>query len=99
MPMLHSLPLAAPPSLQGLLETSIIDLQSWLAERGQPAHRVKQLRRWVLVAGAESFDAMSDLPKSLRQDLGDAFAPIGSRVSMHLAAYDVTHILLIDPHD
>ena len=97
--MLHSLPMAAPPSLPGLLETSITDLQSWLTERGQPAHRVKQLRRWVLAAGAESFDAMTDLPKALRQDLGDAFAPIGNRTIQHLGADDGTHKLLIELRD
>src|SRR5262245_3725026 len=99
MPTLHSLHLAAPPSLPGLLETSVADLRSWLAERGQPAHRVKQLRRWVLAAGAETFDAMSDLPKALRQDLRDAFAPIGNRTSTHLAADDGTHKLLVELND
>ena len=93
------LPLAASSSLPGLLETPVDDLKAWLAERGQPAHRVKQLRRWVLVAGAESFDQMSDLPKSLRGDLAEAFAPIGNRIAKHLTADDGTHKLLVELRD
>ena len=38
--------------------------ESWLAERGQPAFRAAQIRKWVFERRAESFEAMSDLPKA-----------------------------------
>ena len=39
----------------------------WMVERGYPAYRARQVLDWVIHQRAESFDAMSDLPKSLRQ--------------------------------
>jgi 23S rRNA (adenine2503-C2)-methyltransferase len=95
----QSLPLLAAPRLPGLLEVSPAELKSWLAERGQPPHRVKQLRRWILAAGADSFDAMTDLPKSLRAELAESFAPIGNRIVKHLQADDGTHKLLVELRD
>src|SRR6476659_1059252 len=79
----------------GVPEVPVSDLKTWLAERGEPAHRVRQLRRWILAAGAESFDAMTDLPLRLRQELSEAFVPLASRVVRHLAAGDGTHKLLV----
>lgn len=95
---MHSiLPLIAPTSsaLPGLLEQSPEALRAWLAERGQPAMRVKQLRRWILEGRAESFDQMSDLPKDLRAELTATFTPLETRIDKHLAAADDTHKLLI----
>src|SRR4051812_42863222 len=94
-----SLPLAAPPSLPGLLDVPTADLKAWLAERGEPAHRVRQLRRWVLAAGATSFEGMTDLPKRLRQELAEAFVPLRTRVVRHLTADDGTHKLLVSLAD
>ena len=51
---------------RGVLELTAEELQTWLRERGQPPLRARQIRRWILVAGAESFEAMTDLPKALR---------------------------------
>jgi 23S rRNA (adenine2503-C2)-methyltransferase len=98
MPTLPLLPLPAARALPGLLETPEA-LKGWLAACGQPAHRVKQLRRWVIAAGVESFEEMTDLPKALRADLADAFAPIGNRVRKHLTADDGTHKLLVELRD
>ena len=42
-----------------------------MVERGYPAYRATQLLDWVIRRRAESFDGMSDLPKSLRQALAD----------------------------
>jgi 23S rRNA (adenine2503-C2)-methyltransferase len=99
MPTVHPLPLAAVRALPGLLETPTDAVKAWLAERGQPAHRLRQLRRWLLVAGAESFDDMTDLPRALRQELVEAFAPLGNRVLKHLSADDGTHKLLVGLRD
>ena len=48
------------------------DLAAWLAERGQPAYRGRQVRAWV-ARGAPSFEAMHDLPRALREQLASAF--------------------------
>ena len=72
---------------------------AWLAEHGEKPLRARQLRRWVLVAGAESFEAMTDLPKRLRQDLGQAFVPLSTVVVRHLQADDGTHKLLVQMRD
>lgn len=78
-----------------LLDVPRAELVRWLAERGQPAMRVRQLRRWVVAGRAESFAAMTDLPKDLRAALDEAFVPLGSRVAVHAEAADGTHKLLL----
>src|SRR4030042_6035901 len=46
-----------------------VDLGGW----GEPAYRAKQIFEWVYQKGADSFAAMTDLPKSLRQRLGESY--------------------------
>jgi 23S rRNA (adenine2503-C2)-methyltransferase len=80
---------------RALLELNPSDLQAFLEARGQPAMRARQLRRWIIAAQAESFAAMTDLPRDLRQALAEDFVPLGSRVAQHLEAADGTHKLLL----
>jgi 23S rRNA (adenine2503-C2)-methyltransferase len=51
-----------------ILSLAPAELESWLAEHGAPAYRRKQVWSW-LARGAESFQAMRDVPKALRWDL------------------------------
>ena len=44
------------------------ELEAWFQELGLPRFRAAQVFRW-LHRGVESFDEMSDLPKSLREVL------------------------------
>ncbi|MGL6094170.1 MAG: 23S rRNA (adenine(2503)-C(2))-methyltransferase RlmN [Fimbriiglobus sp.] len=81
--------------LPAILDVPPDDLRAWLADRGQPPMRSRQIRRWLLEARAESFEQMSDLPKGLRHELGDAFALFGTTVHKHLTASDGTHKLLL----
>ena len=93
-----NLPVVAPTApLPGLLDDA--ELRAWLDERGEKPLRARQLRRWLFVAGVESFDAMTDLPKSLRADLAEAFAPLATRVARHQCADDDTHKLLLELRD
>jgi len=46
------------------------ELTAWAKERGEPAFRAKQVFRW-LYRGVTSFEEMTDLPKSLRQELAE----------------------------
>src|SRR5205814_5342438 len=98
--MSAALPLdtVSPPArkpLPALLDQSPEELRAWLAERGQPAMRVKQIRRWVLAGRATTFDEMSDLPKDLRRQLAESFAALGTRVEQHHVAKDGTHKLVL----
>ncbi len=48
------------------------ELQAELTAMGEPKFRAKQVFRW-LARGVRSFEEMTDLPKSLREKLGEAF--------------------------
>jgi 23S rRNA (adenine2503-C2)-methyltransferase len=86
--------------MQHLLDPSIWkSLKAWLAERGQPAFRAAQIRKWVFEGRAESFHAMSDLPKSLRDDLATEFQLWTSKVVRHLQSADGTEKLLLELAD
>jgi 23S rRNA (adenine2503-C2)-methyltransferase len=89
------------PILQstGFLDVSDGALRAWLVECGERPMRAKQIRQWLLVRGVESFDAMTDLPKSLRQELAESFVPFASRVARHQEASDATHKLLLELSD
>ena len=84
---------------RGILDVPVGELRAWLAERDEKPLRAKQIRRWLLVGGAESFEAMSDLPKALREQLAEAFVPFASQVVRQLEADDGTNKLLVRLHD
>lgn len=74
-------------------------LATWLADRGLPAYRLGQVRRWVFQRRIHAFDAMTDLPTPLRTELGDAFTVLASRVVRHEGAGDGTEKLLLELRD
>jgi len=49
------------------------DLRNWLAQRGAAPYHAGQILRWVYQRQADTFDVMSDVGKSLRQELAGAF--------------------------
>ena len=55
-----------------ILSLSAAELERWLAEHDAPAYRRQQIWSW-LARGAQSFDEMRDLPKSLRSALAEEF--------------------------
>lgn len=57
-----------------LLDLSHADMADILARKGQPSFRVTQLRKWIYQDLAADFSEMSNLPRSLRQDLGSEYA-------------------------
>src|SRR5438876_8100704 len=82
--------------MQHLLESSSWKaLKTWLAERGQPAFRAAQIRKWVFVSRADGFEVMSDLPKRLREELAADFSLWTSTVVRHLQSADGTEKLLL----
>jgi len=95
----QSLPLVGQTTLPGVLDLSLDELKGWLAERGEKPMRAKQIRRWLLVAGVDSFEAMSDLPLGLRRQLAESFVPLSTKIVRHLSADDDTHKLLVKMQD
>jgi len=93
------LPIAEPTWKPSILELAPEQFREWLGERGEPAMRVKQIRRWILQARAETFEQMTDLPKGLRVELAEHFYPLGTRIDKHLHAQDETHKLLVQLTD
>ncbi|MCU0878651.1 MAG: 23S rRNA (adenine(2503)-C(2))-methyltransferase RlmN [Pirellulaceae bacterium] len=86
--------------MQHLLEpASWKPLQSWLADRRQPAFRAAQIRRWIFERRAESFEDMSDLPKALRADLAAEFTLWTARIARHSQSADGTEKLLLELAD
>src|SRR5687767_8292688 len=80
MPIMSSTPLTTLPTgadvvapRKAWLDQPDDDLLAWLAERGQPRMRLRQIQRWIVVGRAESFEQMSDLPKNLREELAREF--------------------------
>lgn len=74
-------------------------LKNWLAERGLPAFRAAQIRKWVFEGRSESFDAMSDLPKALRSELAGEFQLWTSQIAKHSQSADGTEKLLLQLAD
>ena len=88
-----TLPLIAPaPSY---LETPVVQLRAWFAEQGEPAMRLKQVRRWLFAGRASSFALMTDLPRGLRDRLDERFRLFGSRVDRAMVSNDGTEKLLV----
>lgn len=90
------LPMIAPQTaLRPLLDVPSDELKGWLAERGEPPMRTRQIRRWILAGRAESFEQMTDLPVRLREELAAHFTPLATRIAHHAAAADGTHKLVL----
>jgi 23S rRNA (adenine2503-C2)-methyltransferase len=73
--------------------------RSWMVERGYPAYRARQLLDWVIRRRAKSFESMSDLPKSIRQQLDAGWTVFGTRVVYHDVASDGTNKLVLECRD
>lgn len=81
--------------MRGWLQLTPDEQMEWLKSHDQGAMRVRQLRRWIIAGGAESFDAMTDVPKELRQSLAGEFRPFSTSILHHAAATDGTHKLVL----
>jgi 23S rRNA (adenine2503-C2)-methyltransferase len=76
-------------------ELSLEDLSAWLVERGEPGYRARQIARWLYARGVESFAAMSDLPRALREKLEASFSIPRPRIVHVARAEDRTRKLLL----
>ncbi len=72
------------PPLPAISERSLDDLVAWMAERGQPAYRARQL--WRRLAAGAAFEDMRDLPVDLRAELAAGFRTSSLRELRRLEA-------------
>jgi 23S rRNA (adenine2503-C2)-methyltransferase len=70
-----------------------------MVERGLPVYRARQVLDWIIRRRAESFEPMSDVPKSLRQQLDAEWTVFGTRVIHHGTAVDGTDKLVLECRD
>ncbi|MCA9193915.1 MAG: 23S rRNA (adenine(2503)-C(2))-methyltransferase RlmN [Planctomycetales bacterium] len=82
-----------------LLDLTLQDLVQWLADKGQPAFRAKQIWNWVYQRRVRDFQEMSDLSKPLRELLATNFKLWTCSLFEHQKSVDGTEKLLIDLKD
>ena len=94
---------SATPSRPDLLdyepEAALALLQAWMAERGEPGYRAGQVfgRLWQRPVG--SFEAMSELPKALREALAQSFRVTSLELAARQRSADGTEKFLFRLHD
>lgn len=74
-------------------------LASHLKSLGQPAYRAKQIVEWIWKKGANSFDAMTNLPLALRAVLDEHYAFYLPKVDVVQRSSDGTIKVRISLHD
>lgn len=82
-----------------LLDQSIEQLQIWFKAHELPAYRAAQVRSWVLEKRATQFEQMTNLPKTLRQQLAEEFQLWTMQIVAHQTAQDGTEKLLLELAD
>ncbi len=70
-------------------------LERWLDQRGQAAFRARQIQNWLVRQRAETFSEMTNLPKSLRDELEQEFTIWTSEAVSQRQASDGTEKLLL----
>jgi 23S rRNA (adenine2503-C2)-methyltransferase len=78
-----------------LLDAVDEGLAAWRAERGLPAYRAGQVRKWLFGKRADDWDAMSDLPKAARAELAERFRLWTTSTAKRTQADDGTEKLLL----
>lgn len=75
------------------------DLLSFVGERGKLAYRALQITSWIYEKKAHHFEEMTDLPKHLREALGEHFTIGTIKVQERLCASDRTEKFLFALQD
>ncbi len=79
-------------AMLSLTDTTLVER---LEQMGQPKYRAAQILRWLYERGADSFDAMTDLSKDLREKLKRAFVLHESAILRDQQSTDGTRKLLL----
>ena len=82
-----------------LLDLDRPALAAWCETNGGQAYRADQIRRWIFGKRVDSFDAMHDVPQSLRDSLSTQFRLFDAEVVRHQVATDRTEKLLLELAD
>jgi 23S rRNA (adenine2503-C2)-methyltransferase len=91
------MPIPAPlPAKRPVLSASVAEWRRWMIDRGHPSYRARQVLDWVIRRRAESFELMSDLPKSLRQELDAEWLAFATHVAYHSVSPDGTDKLILE---
>ncbi|MEL6110940.1 MAG: 23S rRNA (adenine(2503)-C(2))-methyltransferase RlmN, partial [Planctomycetota bacterium] len=78
-----------------LLDLSLEELAQWLVEREHKKFRAKQIFGWVFDKRVRDFEQMTDLPKSLRDELAGEFHLLQADESAVQTSQDGTDKLLL----
>jgi 23S rRNA (adenine2503-C2)-methyltransferase len=95
-------PATPQPALTALPALTDLEGEAWAALSGVPGARsftARVVRRWIWEKGARDFEAMSDLPRPLRNALAQRFAVRHGRLEQVHEAADGTLGLLTRLHD
>lgn len=85
--------------VQHLLDLFPDSLGAWLTARSQPAYRAEQIQRWIFRRRQDGFEAMTDLPQPLREQLAQEFFVWSSQIVCRWKADDGTEKLLLELSD
>lgn len=77
-------------------DLSRADLAAWCEAQGEQKFRADQIRKWIFGKRVGDFDAMTDLPATLRNKLAESFALFSSRIAAHQKSQDGTEKLLLE---
>ncbi len=81
--------------MQHVLDPTLADLKTWMTDRGQPAYRAAQVRRWLFERRAADWSGMSDLSKPIRAQLAESYQFWTTEIAKHSRAADGTEKLLL----
>jgi 23S rRNA (adenine2503-C2)-methyltransferase len=81
--------------MRHILDQSPEQLRTWLLEHGQPPYRSAQVRKWLFEKRAVSWEQMTDLPHSLREQLAAEFDIWLTQIAVHRKDEDGTEKLLL----
>ena len=79
-----------------LLGMSLVEMTTFFAALGEKPFRARQVFRWLHHGGAESFDEMTDLAKSLRLKLPNFATIVSPRLLTEQTSTDGTRKWLLD---
>jgi 23S rRNA (adenine2503-C2)-methyltransferase len=82
-----------------LLDATPKGFTAWMADRGYPRYRAGQVLQWVIRRRENTFQRMSDIPLSLRQQLEAEWKVLSTDVSFHDRSSDGTDKLLLECRD
>ncbi len=81
--------------MRHILDQSAEQLQAWMQEHDQRPYRAAQVRKWLFEKRAAEWDQMTDLPRSLREQLAADFEIWSAQVAVHRKDDDGTEKLLL----